>query len=83
MRGVIDRDPRTAAPATVAGTHQDVTEIRATELALRDEVEQSPLMRAISTASNASTSLTEVLDQARALLLDHGPWDRGRAVHRG
>ncbi len=75
VRGVIHRDAE-GRPTTVAGTHQDVTELRATEQALRDEVQQAALMRAISTAANGATSLVEVLAVARPLLLEHGSWER-------
>ncbi len=61
-------------PVHVTGTHQDVTEMRRVERALRDEVTQSALMRRVAAAANSSHSLREVLSSVRPLISDHDEW---------
>ncbi len=75
VRGVIHRDPA-GEPVSIAGTHQDVTEMRAAEVALRDEVAQAALMRAVSATANGATSLAEALQQACPLMQEHSTWQR-------
>ncbi len=66
-------------PASVTGSHQDVTEMRLAELALRDEVVQGALMRQVAAAANAAHTLTEVLGIVRPLLGAHDDWVRSAA----
>ncbi|CAB4722069.1 MAG: response regulator [Actinobacteria bacterium] len=63
----------------LSGTQQDVTETKLAELALEDQVAQNDLMQAVASAANEATTLVEVLQQARSLVLLHDDWERGRA----
>ncbi|WKN47192.1 response regulator [Nocardioides sp. Arc9.136] len=76
-RGVVHRDPDGRAVA-MSGTHQDITEVKQTELALVDQVNQNVLMQAVASAANEARSLHELLGQARDLVLLHDDWERGR-----
>ncbi|CAN5445081.1 hypothetical protein BH09ACT12_BH09ACT12_11100 [soil metagenome] len=78
VRGFVHASPD-GAPVKVTGTHQDVTEMREVEMALRDEVVQSALMRQVAAAANAAHSVEEVLDLVLSLFLSHGTWIRSSA----
>jgi PAS domain S-box-containing protein len=56
-----------------------VASLRASEDALADQVAQNQLMQAMASAANQAESLDDVLVQARALVLVHDDWARGRA----
>lgn len=77
-RGVSTAD-ETGRVVSMAGTHQDVTETKVADLALEDQVRQNALMQAVATAANEARTLSEVLLQARHLVLLHDDWERGRA----
>ncbi|WP_284533850.1 response regulator [Nocardioides sp. T2.26MG-1] len=77
-RGVSQADDR-GRVVSMHGTHQDITETKLAELALEDQVNQNILMQAVATAANEAASLTDVLVQARQLVLLHDDWVRGRA----
>ena len=78
VRGVVHLSS-TGSPVTVTGTHQDVTETRRAERALRDEVVQSALMRQVAAAANGAHTLREVLEIVRPLLAQHDDWVRSTA----
>jgi len=59
--------------------HELIASLQASEDALEDQVAQNDLMHAVATAANEATSLTEVLTQARSLVLLHDDWERARA----
>ncbi len=65
--------------ASMYGTHQDITETKLAEIALKDQASQNILMQAVATAANEAATLEEVLVQARHLVLLHDDWVRGRA----
>ncbi len=78
VRGVV-HTADDGAPTRVTGTHQDVTEMREVEIALRDEITQSALMRRVAAAANAAQTLREVLGIVRPLLARHDDWIRSAA----
>ena len=59
--------------------HELIASLRASEDALEDQVAQNELMQAVASAANEATSLSEVLAQARSLVLMHDDWERARA----
>ena len=75
VRGVVQTSPD-GTPVRVTGTHQDITAMRLAEVALRDEVVQSALMRKVAAAANGAHSLREIMGVVRPLLLDHDEWYR-------
>jgi PAS domain S-box-containing protein len=77
-RGVIRRDAAGKAVG-LSGTHQDITEVKAAELALVDQVNQNTLMQAVAVTANEAHTLSDVLVQAKDLVLLHDDWRRGRA----
>ena len=77
-RGVAQTD-ESGRVVSMYGTHQDITETKQAELALEDHVRQNTLMQAVATAANQARTLTEVLGQARNLVLLHDDWERARA----
>ena len=56
-----------------------IESLRASEDALADQVAQNNLMQAVASAANEADSLTDVLLQARSLVLAHDDWERARA----
>ena len=77
-RGVSTAD-ETGRVVAMSGTHQDITETKLADLALEDQVRQNALMQAVAVAANEARTLTEVLGQAKHLVLLHDDWERGRA----
>ena len=59
--------------------HGLIASLRASELALEDQVAQNNLLHAVASAANEATSLSEVLVHARSLVLLHDDWERARA----
>jgi PAS domain S-box-containing protein len=56
-----------------------IESLRASEDALADQVAQNTFMQAVASAANEAASLTDVLLQARSLVLLHDDWERARA----
>src|SRR6478735_2031104 len=77
-RGVSTADDAGRVVA-MSGTHQDITETKVADLALEDQVRQNALMQAVAVAANEARTLTDVLGQARSLVLLHDDWERARA----
>lgn len=76
-RGVGVRDADGALVA-ISGSHQDITETKNAELALIHNVTQNALLNAVTSAANEAHTLTEALQEARALILDYAAWVRAR-----
>ena len=62
----------------LAGTVQDVSETVEAELALKDRIAQNTLMEAVASAANEATSMRELLQRGRTLILSHDDWIRAR-----
>jgi signal transduction histidine kinase/DNA-binding NarL/FixJ family response regulator/HPt (histidine-containing phosphotransfer) domain-containing protein len=62
----------------VEGTLQDVTQATETELALRDQVAQNGILKAVASAANEASTLDELLVQSKHLVLLHDDWERAR-----
>ena len=60
-----------------------IESLRASEDALADQVAQNNFMQAVASAANEAASLTDVLLQARSLVLLHDDWERARAFVPG
>ena len=75
VRGIVIRDGA-GAVVRVSGTHQDVSEEKKVESALRDEINQSAFMRTVSVAANEAHTIRDVLALARPALLAHDDWER-------
>jgi PAS domain S-box-containing protein len=77
-RGEVFRDPH-GEPVWARGTHQDISDVKRSALALQDLLAQNTLMQAVATAANEAETLAEVLGVGRSLLIDHDDWVRGVA----
>ena len=77
-RGVSTRD-ESGRVVALAGTHQDINEVKQAEEALEDQVAQNVLMQAVASASNEASTFHGILVQARDLVLLHDDWERARA----
>ncbi len=75
VRGIVNRDS-SGTVVRVSGTHQDVTEEKRVQDALRDEINQSAFMRTVSVAANEAHTIGDVLALARPALLAHDDWER-------
>jgi PAS domain S-box-containing protein len=67
------------SPVRLAGTVQDIHELKEKELQLRDAVELNTLMQFFATAANETNTLAEAFERTRELLLAHPDWERGVA----
>ncbi len=76
-RGVGKHDPD-GRVVRVEGTLQDVTQATETELALRDQVAQNGILKAVASAANEASTLDELLVQSKHLVLLHDDWERAR-----
>lgn len=73
IHGEVVRDENGDAVA-LAGTVQDVTGMVEAEQALKDQIAQNSLMEAVASAANEASTLADVLQQARSLVLEHSGW---------
>ena len=76
--GVLEYAPD-GTPVRLAGTVQDIHELKTNELQLRDAVELNTLMQFLATAANETSTLDEAFARTRELLLAHPDWERGVA----
>ncbi|HEX6875186.1 MAG TPA: PAS domain S-box protein, partial [Nocardioidaceae bacterium] len=76
-RGEVFRDAQ-GVPVRAQGTHQDVTDAKESELALRDLVAQNTLMQLLASAANEAETLIDLLRVAQPVLLQHDDWVRAR-----
>lgn len=76
-RGLAQQD-EAGNVVSMSGTHQDITEAKLAEMALKDQIAQNTLLQTVASAANEAHTLEEVLGHARSLVLLHDDWERGR-----
>ncbi len=79
VRGRLTRDPD-GTPLRMAGSAQDVTDVKEGELQLLDAVVLNVMMQAMASAANEAETLGEALEVAQEYLLAHEDWNRAAAV---